>query len=72
MIQSLEKYWSEVWKSFNAGSSDQKWFLLSYSLKIDEAIKKFQDPKQKANLESLYDEIKILIAYFIEQIKKSD
>ncbi len=66
MIEAFEKYGSNLRKNFNAGWEEQKWFLLSYSLKISEAITKFQDPKQKSNLNSLYQEIKTLIAYFIE------
>ncbi|MDO4779372.1 MAG: hypothetical protein Q4A42_07430 [Tissierellia bacterium] len=66
MIKSFEKYGSNLRKNFNAGREEQKWFLLSYSLKISEAIKKFEDPKQKSNLEILYQELNILISYFIE------
>lgn len=67
MIESFEKYGSNLRGNFNAGWDEQKWFLLSYSLKISEAIIKFNDPKQKENLENLYQELKVLIAYLIER-----
>lgn len=56
-----------MWENFNAGRDEQKWFLHFYNIKMAEAIKLIKDDEAHTNFNILYEEIKILISYFIQK-----
>lgn len=71
MITSLEKYWNDIWNKFNAWPEEQKRFILSYSIKVKEQIDKIEDEKNYNKLMNLYNELSILIWYFLELLEKN-
>lgn len=68
MIVLYETYWDEIWSRFHAWPDGQKWFILSYSMKVKEQIDKIEDEKIREKLLDLYNELSILIWYFLELI----
>lgn len=66
MIKWLEEHGSEMFESFNAWFEEQKWFILSYSLKVKKLIDVMQDEKIKWKCLDLYKELSTLIGYFLE------
>lgn len=70
MIEWLEKYWDSLREKFNAWPQEQKWFVVSYSMKIKEAIDNIADEKNKWKLLDLYNEFTALVWYFLEILKK--
>ena len=69
MIDWLEKYGNWLWNKFNTWAEDQKWFILTYSMKVRKNIDIIQDEKNKNKLLNLYDELSFLIGYFLELIE---
>jgi acylphosphatase len=66
MIKWLENHGNKMFEKFNAWFEEQKWFILSYSLKVKKIIDTLQDEKIKWKCLDLYKELHVLIGYFLE------
>lgn len=66
MIKWLENNGHKMFEKFNAWFEEQKWFILSYSLKVKKIIDTLPDEKIKWKCLDLYKHLSVLIWYFLE------
>lgn len=71
LIKLLEKDWNNTRNKLNIWMEDKKQFILSYSMKVKSKIDKIDNEKDHNNLLDYYNELSILIWYFLELIDKN-